>query len=101
MGRVRGGLGYAAVIFQHHLCRPDGQFGWRGCRPGALLLPMMKEVIYKPGRAGAVIASGAILGPIIPPSTNFIPLGATIGGLSITKLFMIGLFPRHISSALR
>ena len=41
---------------------------------------------------GGVIASGAILGPIIPPSTNFILLGATVG-LSITKLFMIGLVP--------
>ena len=60
---------------------------------GGLLLPMMAEVGYKPGRAGGVIASGAILGPIIPPSTNFILLGATISGLSITKLFMIGLFP--------
>lgn len=59
---------------------------------GGLLLPMMAQVGYKPGRAGAVIASGAILGPIIPPSTNFILLGATVG-LSITKLFMIGLIP--------
>ena len=53
---------------------------------------MMAQVGYKPGRAGGIIASGAILGPIIPPSTNFILLGATVG-LSITKLFMIGLFP--------
>ena len=60
---------------------------------GGLLLPMMKQVGYHPGRAGAVIASGAILGPIIPPSTNFILLGATVSGLSITKLFMIGLVP--------
>ena len=48
---------------------------------------------YKPGRAGAIISSGAILGPIIPPSTNFIILGSCVSGLSITKLFMIGLFP--------
>ena len=54
---------------------------------------MMQQVGYDKGRAGAVIASGAILGPIIPPSTNFIILGATISGLSITKLFMIGLTP--------
>ena len=53
---------------------------------------MMAQAGYKPGRAGGVIASGAILGPIIPPSTNFILLGATVG-LSITKLFMIGLVP--------
>ena len=37
---------------------------------GGLLLPMMKKVGYDPARAGAVIASGAILGPIIPPSTG-------------------------------
>ena len=59
---------------------------------GGLLLPMMAQVGYKPGRAGGVIASGAILGPIIPPSTNFILLGTTVS-LSITKLFMIGLIP--------
>ena len=52
-----------------------------------------REVVQRLRRAGAVIASGAILGPIIPPSTNFILLGATVSGLSITKLFMIGLVP--------
>ncbi|MDR1708388.1 MAG: TRAP transporter large permease, partial [Candidatus Accumulibacter sp.] len=57
-----------------------------------ILYPMMKDAGYNPGRAGGVIASGAILGPIIPPSANFILLGATVE-LSITKLFMIGLVP--------
>lgn len=93
MGRVRGGLGYAAVISSIIFAGLMGSSVGEAAALGALLLPMMKEVGYKPGRAGAVIASGAILGPIIPPSTNFILLGATIGGLSITKLFMIGLFP--------
>jgi tripartite ATP-independent transporter DctM subunit len=53
---------------------------------------MMKDAGYNPGRAGGIISSGAILGPIIPPSANFILLGATME-LSITKLFMIGLVP--------
>lgn len=93
IGKVRGGLGYAAVIASIIFAGLMGSSVGEAAALGGLLLPMMKQVGYKPGRAGAVIASGAILGPIIPPSTNFILLGATISGLSITKLFMIGLFP--------
>lgn len=93
IGRVRGGLGYAAVVASIIFAGLMGSSVGEAAALGGLLLPMMKEVGYKPGRAGAVIASGAILGPIIPPSTNFILLGATISGLSITKLFMIGLVP--------
>lgn len=93
IGRVRGGLGYAAVISSIIFAGLMGSSVGEAAALGGLLLPMMKQVGYKPGRGGAVIASGAILGPIIPPSTNFILLGATISGLSITKLFMIGLFP--------
>lgn len=93
IGRVRGGLGYAAVIASIIFAGLMGSSVGEAAALGGLLLPMMKQVGYKPGRGGAVIASGAILGPIIPPSTNFILLGATISGLSITKLFMIGLFP--------
>ena len=93
IGRVRGGLGYAAIVASIIFAGLMGSSVGEAAALGGLLLPMMKQVGYKPGRAGAVIASGAILGPIIPPSTNFIILGATISGLSITKLFMIGLIP--------
>ena len=93
IGRVRGGLGYAAIIASVIFAGLMGSSVGEAAALGGLLLPMMKPVGYNPGRAGAIIASGAILGPIIPPSTNFILLGATISGLSITKLFMIGLVP--------
>ncbi len=93
IGRVRGGLGYAAIIASIIFAGLMGSSVGEAAALGGLLLPMMKEVGYHPGRAGAVISSGAILGPIIPPSTNFILLGATVSGLSITKLFMIGLVP--------
>lgn len=93
IGHVRGGLGYAAIVASIIFAGLMGSSVAEAAAIGGLLLPMMKNVGYNPGRAGAVIASGAIIGPIIPPSTNFIMLGATVGGLSITKLFMIGLFP--------
>ncbi len=93
IGRVRGGLGYAAIVSSVIFAGLMGSSVGEAAALGGLLLPMMRKVGYHPGRAGAVIASGAILGPIIPPSTNFILLGATVSGLSITKLFMIGLMP--------
>ncbi|MBO4336029.1 MAG: TRAP transporter large permease [Desulfovibrio sp.] len=93
IGRIRGGLGYAAIVSSVLFAGLMGSSVGEAAALGGLLLPMMKEQGYNSGRAGAVIASGAILGPIIPPSTNFILLGATISSLSITKLFMIGLFP--------
>lgn len=92
IGRVRGGLGYAAIVSSVIFAGLMGSSVGEAAALGGLLLPMMAQVGYKPGRAGGVIAAGAILGPIIPPSTNFIILGATVG-LSITKLFMIGLVP--------
>lgn len=92
IGRVRGGLGYAAIVSSVIFAGLMGSSVGEAAALGGLLLPMMAQVGYKPGRAGGVIASGAILGPIIPPSTNFILLGTTVS-LSITKLFMIGLFP--------
>ena len=92
IGRVRGGLGYAAVVSSVIFAGLMGSSVGEAAALGSLLLPMMAEVGYNKGRAGGIIAAGAILGPIIPPSTNFILLGATVG-LSITKLFMIGLVP--------
>ncbi|MDR2075893.1 MAG: TRAP transporter large permease [Desulfovibrio sp.] len=92
IGRVKGGLGYAAIVASIIFAGLMGSSVGEAAALGGLLLPMMKEAGYNPGRAGGIIASGAILGPIIPPSTNFIILGATVG-LSVTRLFMIGLFP--------
>ncbi|MGX8718294.1 MAG: TRAP transporter large permease [Desulfovibrio sp.] len=92
VGRIRGGLGYAAIFASIIFAGLMGSSVGEAAALGGLLLPMMKKVGYDPGRAGAVISAGAVLGPIIPPSTNFIILGVTVG-LSVTKLFMIGLVP--------
>ena len=93
IGGVRGGLGYAAIVSSIIFAGLMGSSVGEAAALGGLLLPMMQQVGYRPGRAGAIISSGAILGPIIPPSTNMIILGSCVSGLSITKLFMIGLFP--------
>jgi tripartite ATP-independent transporter DctM subunit len=92
IGRIKGGLGYAAFMASIIFAGLMGSSVGEAAALGGLLLPMMKNAGYDEGRAGGIIASGAILGPIIPPSTNFIILGATVS-LSVTRLFMIGLFP--------
>ena len=92
IGRVKGGLGYATIIASVIFAGLMGSSVGEAAALMGILYPMMKQAGYDPGRAGGIISSGAILGPIIPPSANFILLGATME-LSITKLFMIGLFP--------
>ena len=92
IGRVKGGLGYATIIASVIFAGLMGSSVGEAAALMGILYPMMKQAGYQPGRAGGIIASGAILGPIIPPSANFILLGATME-LSITKLFMIGLVP--------
>lgn len=92
IGRVKGGLGYATIVASVIFAGLMGSSVGEAAALMGILFPMMRQAGYDPGRAGGVIASGAILGPIIPPSANFILLGATMS-LSITKLFMIGLVP--------
>jgi tripartite ATP-independent transporter DctM subunit len=58
----------------------------------ALLLPMMMAAGHDKARSAGLIAAGGIIAPIIPPSIGFVVFGVA-GGVSITKLFMAGIFP--------
>ena len=90
IGRVRGGLGYAAIVSSVIFAGLMGSSVGEAAALGSLLLPMMAQAGYKPGRAGGVIASGAILGPIIPPSIIMV-LYCTLTGASVTNMFTEGL----------
>lgn len=54
---------------------------------------------YEDDFSGAVIASAAVLGPVIPPSIIMV-IYASISGDSVAKLFMGGLVPGVIIGAL-
>jgi tripartite ATP-independent transporter DctM subunit len=58
----------------------------------ALLLPMMVAAGHDKARSAGLIASAGIIAPIIPPSIGFVIFGVS-AGVSITKLFMAGIFP--------
>ena len=58
----------------------------------ALLLPMMTSAGHDKARSAGLIASAAVIGPIIPPSIGFVIFGVA-ANVSISKLFMAGIFP--------
>ncbi|OWV89160.1 L-dehydroascorbate transporter large permease subunit [Rhizobium sp. R635] len=92
VGHIRGGLGFVAIFAACVLSSLSGSAVADAAALGALLLPMMLKSGHDPARAGGLLASASIIGPIIPPSIGFILYGV-IGGVSITKLFLAGIFP--------
>jgi TRAP-type transport system large permease protein len=92
VGHVRGGLGFVAIFAAVVMASLSGSAVADAAALSALLVPMMIKAGHEPARSGGLIASAAIIGPIIPPSIGFIIFGVA-GGLSITKLFLAGIFP--------
>jgi tripartite ATP-independent transporter DctM subunit len=58
----------------------------------SLLLPMMVAAGHDKARSAGLIASAGIIAPVIPPSIGFVIFGVA-GNVSISKLFMAGIFP--------
>ena len=92
VGHIRGGLGFVAIFAACILSSLSGSAVADAAALGALLLPMMLKSGHDAARAGGLLASASIIGPIIPPSIGFIHYGV-VGGVSITKLFLAGIFP--------
>lgn len=92
VGRIRGGLGYVAILSSIIFAGLSGSAVADTAALGAILVPMMIANGYKRERAVGLICAGAIIAPIIPPSIPMIVLGSSVG-LSITKMFMSGIVP--------
>lgn len=92
VGHVRGGLGFVAIVAACLLAALSGSAVADTAALTALLLPMMVRAGHDKARAGGLIASAGIIAPIIPPSIGFVVFGVA-GNVSISKLFMAGIFP--------
>lgn len=92
VGRVRGGLGYAAILASMIFAGLSGSAVADAAALGGILIPLMVKNGYSKERSTGVICSGSVIAPIIPPSIPMIVL-ATGTGLSVTKMFMAGLIP--------
>ena len=92
VGHFRGGLGYVAGFAAIIMASLSGSAVADTAALAAVLMPMMRDAGYRMDRSAGLIAAGGIIAPVIPPSIGFILFGV-IGGVSISKLFMAGIFP--------
>lgn len=92
VGHVRGGLGYVAILAACLLSALSGSAVADAAALTALLLPMMVKAGHSASRSGGLIAASGVIGPIIPPSIGFVIFGVA-ANVSITKLFLAGIFP--------
>ena len=92
VGHLRGGLGYVAVVASVLMASLSGAAVADTAAIAALLMPMMRQAGYDLPRSAGLISAGGIIAPVIPPSIGFILFGVA-GSVSITQLFLAGIFP--------
>ena len=93
VGRFRGGLGHVNVVANMIFAGMSGSAIADAVGIGRIIIGMMtKEGRYPVAYAGAITASAAIIGPIIPPSIPMV-LYALISDTSIGYLFLGGFVP--------
>jgi tripartite ATP-independent transporter DctM subunit len=92
VGQLRGSLGHVSIITNFIMAGVSGSAVADAVATGKPLIPAMKKEGYGEGFAGAVIAAGALLGPIIPPSIPMV-VYSQIASQSVVKMFMSGVVP--------
>ncbi len=93
VGRIRGGLAHVTVVASMIFSGMSGSAIADAAGPGKLMIEMMrKDGRYSPGFAGALAASAATIGPIIPPSIPMV-LYAMVANTSVGYLFLGGFLP--------
>ncbi|MFS2327555.1 MULTISPECIES: TRAP transporter large permease [Brucella] len=92
VGHIRGGLGIVAIFAAIIMASISGSAAADTAALAAILIPMMAKAGYNVPRSAGLIAAGGIIAPVIPPSMAFIVFGVA-ANVSITKLFMAGIFP--------
>jgi len=93
VGRFRGGLGHVNVVANMIFAGMSGSAIADAVGIGRIIIGMMtKGGKYPVAYAGAITASAAIIGPIIPPSIPMV-LYALISDTSIGFLFLGGVVP--------
>ena len=92
VGTLKGSLGHVSILTNLVMAGVSGSAVADAVALGKPLIPAMIREKYKPGFAGAVVAAGALLGPIIPPSIPMV-IYAQIANESVAKMFLAGVIP--------
>jgi len=92
VGHQRGGLGQVVIFTSLVFSSISGSAAAAAAAVGGMLLPSMKREGYDEAWSATVVASAAILGPIIPPSILMV-IYSSMTGQSVGALFLAGLLP--------
>ncbi len=92
VGHIKGGLGYVTILAGCLLSALSGSAVADAAALTALLLPMMVKAGHDKVRAGGLIASVGVIGPVIPPSIGLVIFGVA-ANVSISKLFLAAIVP--------
>jgi len=99
VGHLPGGLGVSTALLSTGFAAISGSSVAAAATIGKLTLPKMLESNYDRNFSFGIVAAGGTLGILIPPSLFFILFGA-LTDVSVGKLFIAGIIPGLIASAL-
>jgi C4-dicarboxylate transporter DctM subunit len=92
IGHLPGGLGHVCVVANVIFSGMSGSAIADAAGLGQVLYKAMVDNGFKPRTAGAIVASAAAIGPVIPPSIPFVIYGA-LTSVSVSTLFLAGFIP--------
>jgi len=92
VGHIRGGLGQVVVLTSLIFAAISGSAAAAAAAVGGMLLPAMKREGYDEPYSVVIVASAAILGPIVPPSILMV-IFSSMTGESVGALFVAGIVP--------
>jgi tripartite ATP-independent transporter DctM subunit len=92
VGHITGGLANVVIVANMVMAGMSGSAVADASAAGAILTPPMLRAGYPPGFTAAVNASAATVGPVIPPSINFVIYGS-MAEVSTGRLFAGGILP--------
>ncbi|MHC1691775.1 MAG: TRAP transporter large permease [Sphaerochaetaceae bacterium] len=92
VGQFHGGLAQTTALSGMLMAGISGSANADASAIGALMLPPLKDAGYDEGFRVSLVASCAVLGPIIPPSILMI-VYAGVTSISIGQLFLAGVIP--------
>jgi len=92
LGHIPGGLGHANVLASMIFAGMSGDSTADAGGLGAIEVITMKKAGYDENFATAITAASSGIGPIIPPSIDFVIYGF-LAEVSIARLFLAGFIP--------
>jgi C4-dicarboxylate transporter DctM subunit len=92
VGHIRGGLAHVTIVAEMFFSGISGSAVADAAALSAVLSPSLSRQ-YDTDFGNGIIASAAMLGPIIPPSIPMVVYALAAGGVSIAGLFIAGIIP--------